>query len=254
MKSRIILLALNDLDERHIRDTAVYSPEPMRNSPERIARMNKKRIVTLALAAALILALGVTVCAASGFVSIGTHAMPQTGEYTELSALPRVEKIVGYPLTVPESFSDGYVFSRLLVRGEAVYGEDAAVEKEFYAVHADYSMPGAPDRWLDIEPYLGPETTEPSERRTVGGVEVRFSLDHYKVVPESYEKTTEDLEREAAGHFYLSFGSNRIEEYDFAFASFVLDGVNYCLTDTTGSPGSLDALAQAALDLITAAR
>ena len=253
MKRRIISLALGELAERHISDTQSFFPGAAPDSPERSVPMKKKRIVTLALAAALILALGVTAYAVAGRGSIGTHAMPQTGEYTDLSELPRIEKLVGYPLTVPESFSDGYVFSRLIVRGEAVFSDTGEVEKEFYGVHADYSLPGAPDRWLDLGPYLGPALTEPTERRTLGGTEVDLSLDHYKMVPEDYEKTPEDLAREAAGHYYVSFGSDSIAEHDFAFAVFVLNGTSCVLTDTAASPGSLDALARAATELIAAA-
>ena len=80
-----------------------------------------------------------------------------------------------------------------------------------------------------------------------------LSLDHYKMVPEDYEKTPEDLAREAAGHYYVSFGSDSIEEHDFAFAVFVLNGTSCVLTDTAASPGSLDALARSAAELIAAA-
>lgn len=253
MKRESISLALGALAERHIRDTESFSPRAVRGSPERKISMNRKRLVTLALAAALILALGVTVWAAGGFGMITSHAMPQTGEYTDLSALPQIEKLVGYPVTVPERFSDGYAFSRLNVKGEALYGETGEIEKEFYGVHVLYTASGAPDRWLDLGPYLGPEMTEPTERRMIGGVETDLSLEHYKVVPEGYEKTQEDLAEEAAGHYYVSFGSDAIEEYDFAFASFVLGGVAYSMTDTAASSASFDALAQAAADLIAAA-
>ena len=253
MKRESISQALNDLAERHIRDTETYSPGAVQGAPERIVHMKKKRIVTLALAAALILALSVTAYAIAGSGSIGSHAMPKTGEYTDLSSLPQIEKTVGYRVTVPERFADGYAFSRLSVRGEAVYSETGEIEKEFYGVHALYTRPGAADRWLDLGPVLSSPAVEPSERRTVGGTEVKLSLDHYKLVPEEYEKTPEDLARESAGHYYISFGADEIAEHDFAFASLVLDGVEYVLADTAASPGSLDALAQAAAELIAAA-
>ncbi|MBR0207613.1 MAG: hypothetical protein IJQ43_01795 [Oscillospiraceae bacterium] len=254
MKRRIIFLALNGLDERHVSETSAWSPDAASRSPERIVPMRRKRIITFALAAVLILALGAAVYAVAGHGAIGSHAMPQAGDYTDLSELPRIEKLVGYPLAVPERFSDGYVFSRLSVRGEAVYGESGEVEKEFYGVHVLYTKPGAPDRWLDLSPRLGPSAVEPTERRTLDGVEVDLSLDHYKVVPEGYEKTEEDLEREAAGHCYISYGGSGIAEYDFAWASLVLQDTDYMLTDTSGSPDSFEALAQAAAELIAAAK
>ena len=80
-----------------------------------------------------------------------------------------------------------------------------------------------------------------------------LSLDHYKVVPEDYEKTEADLAREAAGHYYISFGSDTIEEREMAFAVFTLHGADYTLMDMTANAGSVDTLFQMAGELIEAA-
>lgn len=71
MKRETISQALNLLDERHISDTAVFAPACVQESPERITRMNAKktrapkRILSIALAAALILAMALTAYAIS---------------------------------------------------------------------------------------------------------------------------------------------------------------------------------------------
>ncbi len=258
MKRESISLALNELDERHISDTAVFAPKAGQGSPERIVRMNKKRIITFALAAVLILALGITAYAGSGRLrAIGTHAMPKTGEYTGLSELPKIEKDVGFPMTVPEGFSNGYRFSKLEVKGEAVYGENNEVLTEYYTVHALYARPGSAEIRLVLGPVFElpdtPAAPEPGERRTVDGVTVNLSRDHYKVVPEDYEKTEDDLAREADGHYYISFGSDEIEEYELAFAGFRLDGVEYTLMDMAANGDSLEVLVQMAEEIIAAA-
>ena len=221
MKRESISLALNDLDERHISDTAAFSPPAGQGSPERIVAMNKKRIVTFALAAVLILALGITAYAGSGRLrAIGTHAMPKTGEYSSLTELPKIEKDVGFPMTVPEGFSNGYRFSDLKVNGEAVYGENNEVLTEYYTVHALYTKSGGAEIRLVLGPVFelpdAPAVPEPGERRTVDGIPVALTRDHYKVVPEDYEKTEDDLAREAAGHYYISFGSDAVEEFETA--------------------------------------
>ena len=64
MKRETISAALCGLDDRFISEAAVYSPGKMQESPERSAPMKKKHLVSLALAAALILALGITAYAA----------------------------------------------------------------------------------------------------------------------------------------------------------------------------------------------
>ena len=92
MKRELVSLALCELDERYISETETFSPAAARGAPERTVPMKRKRIFTLALAAALILALGVTVYAASGLGMIASHRMPETGEYTDLASLPQIEK------------------------------------------------------------------------------------------------------------------------------------------------------------------
>lgn len=67
MKREIISEALNALDERHISDTAVFAPASAQSSQERSAGVKTKRIITLALAAALILALGAAAYASDIF-------------------------------------------------------------------------------------------------------------------------------------------------------------------------------------------
>lgn len=58
MKRETITRMLNDIDDRFVSEAAFPDPVSAREGPERIKHMKKKRIITLALAAALILALG----------------------------------------------------------------------------------------------------------------------------------------------------------------------------------------------------
>ena len=261
MKRETITLMLNGVEDGFISETAVFRPASRQESPERTVHMKKKQIITAALAAALILVLGVSAFAIWGIPRFtGTHQMPKTAEYTSLSALPEIEKDVGYPVTVPEHFSNGYAFSMLRVDGEAVFGESYEVLKEYYSVHVTYTRDGEPDLSLSLSPVSEFESISeapartPSEQRTVSGVTVDLNRDHYKVVPEDYEKTEDDLEREAAGHYYISFGSDQIEEREVAFADFTLDNVSYTLMDMAAKETSLDTLAQMAGEIIEAAK
>lgn len=64
MKRETISAALNGLDDRFITEAASYAPGGIQERPERIIAMKKKRFITAALAAALVLALGITAYAA----------------------------------------------------------------------------------------------------------------------------------------------------------------------------------------------
>lgn len=259
MKRETISDALNLLDARHISDTIVFSPGSIQGSGERMIHMKKKKMISIALAAVLMLSLGITAYAILGVPrSTGTHLMPKTGEYTSLSELAKIEKDVGYPVTVPEQFSNGYAFHSLRVDGEAVFGESNEVLKEYYAVRVSYQKDGAPELTLHLVPEIklegGSEAPAPSEERSADGVQVKLNRDHYKAVPEDYKKTEEDLSREAAGHYYVSFGSDEIQEFETASASFVLDGVEYVLMDLSASDDSFDALTQMAAETIQKAK
>ncbi len=59
MKRETITLMLNGIDDDYISEADVFDPETIQEPPERIVHM-KKRIITFALAAALMLALGIT--------------------------------------------------------------------------------------------------------------------------------------------------------------------------------------------------
>ena len=67
MKRETITRMLNHIDDRYISEAAFPDPVSLRESPERIKHMKKKRIITLALAAALLIALGVTAYAGGWF-------------------------------------------------------------------------------------------------------------------------------------------------------------------------------------------
>ena len=164
--------------------------------------------------------------------------MKDTGTFDTLDALPRAEKIAGYPITAPARFSNGYEFKTLNVGGEAAYCDDNEILKEYYTVYVEYERDGKQDLSLTLSPVLelptGRERPEPNETKEIDGIEVRFSRDHFKFVPPDYEKTEEDLAAEETGHYYVSFGSDEIMEYDYSFALFTLGNVEYTLFDQSG--------------------
>ena len=153
MKREMLSLALNSLDDRHITDTATFSPGTDQSSPERIVHMNKKRIVTFALAAALMLAFGITAYAIWGVPKwTATYNMENTGEYTSLSMLPEVERIIGYDVCLVDRFTNGFAFSKLRIDGLADYDEDYNVLKEYYGVNASYRTDNGAEMLLSLSP------------------------------------------------------------------------------------------------------
>lgn len=70
---------LADLDDRFVEEAIRCAPGEASGGPERIVSMNRKRIITLALAAALLLALGVTAWATGAFSMLTRRPEPEEG-------------------------------------------------------------------------------------------------------------------------------------------------------------------------------
>ena len=64
MNREDVFQAVSDINDRYITESVSYDPGEAAGSPERIVYMKKKRVLTLVLAAALVMALGVTAYAA----------------------------------------------------------------------------------------------------------------------------------------------------------------------------------------------
>ena len=258
MKRETISLALNRLDDRHISDTTDFLPGVIQNSEERILHMKKKRSITFALAAVLMLALAAVAYAVSGTPRwTATHAMKDTGEYTSLEDLEKIESLIGYDICLVDQFSCGYRFSKLLVAGEAVYDENNTALEEYYSVYSTYHDPDGTELTLALSPVLelpgSQEAPAPSSEHRIGDTVIRISHDRYKLVPPDYEETEEDLANEAAGHFYISYGADEIEEKDYISSEFVLNGVNYCFLTDDGSKCTDEMLIRMATEIIDAA-
>ena len=217
-----------------------------------------KKPVRIAVLAAVIAVLMIgTAYAISGMPAfVATHAMPDTGEYSSFASLPKAEKTAGYPIAAVERFSNGYSFDRMQVVGEAVYDENNQPLREYYSVALYYEKPGAPELLLSTSPVLelsgGQAPPAANETRSVDGVELRLSHDRYKLVPEDYEKTEADLAAEAAGHFYISFGADGIEEKTLSSALFRLGEVDYSLLLFSDVP--FEELCAMAAELIAASK
>lgn len=81
MRRELISQALNLLEDRHISDTASFEPGAIQATPERIVHMGRKRMITFMLAAALMLAFGITAYATGFFGLIDSQMGDTVVEY-----------------------------------------------------------------------------------------------------------------------------------------------------------------------------
>ena len=117
MNRELLSRALCEIDERYIAEAYRPVPEAASGSPGRIVPMKKKRIITFALAAALLLALGVTAYA----IGVSIHrrrqeelSAHQVADYVEYPVAEEPEKAPAEGVTLLSAMNDGE-FQRIWV-------------------------------------------------------------------------------------------------------------------------------------------
>ena len=94
MKRETITLMLNSMEDNYISETAVFCPASIQESPERIVHMKKKRSISFALAAALMLALGIVAYAAWSIHTVKQQELKEDFKIVENNADSYVEYAV----------------------------------------------------------------------------------------------------------------------------------------------------------------
>ena len=182
MKREQLSKVICNIDERQIAEAYQFNPDLCSDSPERIVHMSKKRIVTFALAAALMLALGIT-----AYAIWSIHAARQQ----ELKADLKIEEnnVSSYmEYTVPDEQASGLVLlsavndgdvQRVFVNISPVAEEDAGgFPKE---TSFSWSIDGT-----EIGGFAGPEL--PTNLTLNGKDEIREAVLQY-----AYDKETQTM-------------------------------------------------------------
>ncbi|MBQ3374080.1 MAG: hypothetical protein IJI45_01575 [Anaerolineaceae bacterium] len=131
MKRELLLKAFGDIDENYIAEAYRAIPEDASGTSERIVHMNKKRFLTFALAAALILALGIT--AYGGRVLFGWGGNMEIRSEQTSSGIENTVYVHTENMTQPVSFEDGRMV--FVVNDEHIDITDQVSETEPYIYH-----------------------------------------------------------------------------------------------------------------------
>lgn len=227
MKTEAFFDAMNDLPEDLIVEAGTVRTKHV---PRR------RRILRTALiAAVLALLLSVTAYAAGGSLAGYNSALRPGAVWSTLRALPRAEKKLGAPLTVPESFSNGFTFREMDLRYTNRTDDDGAVVETFPVVDVRYKRDG-----MTVTLNLKRERQMPHGQgwteRESGGASVWCKSQTYKFVPVDYQVTEEDLARQASGELTISWGTERIQTHAVSTALFTLEGADYLLMSMEGLP------------------
>lgn len=133
------------------------------------------------------------------------------GGFHGIQPAGRKEEQLGLKTKAPEAFSNGYRFAY----GTPVYsrGEDEQgnVVKEQQDLSLMYSKENMADLSLNIEHgNLFDESDAPDQTAVHEGITLKYSQDHYRMVPPDYEPSAEEKAQEAAGELVISYGTDRV--------------------------------------------
>ena len=193
----------------------------------KIVKLSRKKAAVVAAVACM--AVGTTVFAAGRITSYMSWGDPHSADYNYANVEKYMEKN-GLAADIPETLSSGYAFTSSDIGGVKGNDDKGNVVAEGETFNVTYSKDGAPDIYLSVEPTFQQEDRSYStEIREIEGTAVYYNHDTYKFVPADYKCTDEDSQKEESGHYFISYGSDKVEVKSADSIVFEANGKNYTL-------------------------
>lgn len=205
---------------------------------------------TVAMAAALCLVFGTIGVASSGKIS-SVISKSRPNEFRNFGQLSEAESKAGYEIKAVDSFGNGYSFSGMSIDYAQELDEGGNVLGEYKGIDISYEKEGADGLVLDTMEAVHYHGNEAPAVQTaqIGGIEVSYSISTYKWVPAGYELTPEDRQNLLRSDYNISEGADEISENQVSHASWIENGVYYCITNISGVTPA-DVMFQMASELI----
>ncbi|MDO5574110.1 MAG: hypothetical protein Q4G60_09070 [bacterium] len=184
----------------------------------------------IAAAAAALCVLVPTGVYAAGQITGYVSSISFGHDYGSYAELDQAKKDLGFDFQSVESFSNGYTIQHMESSDTDKMDDEGNRFGTFSEWWGTYTKEGDEKLSLiihEVQPEAAAYPDDSMEQREINGVTVSYKQDHYKFVPEDYELTAEDEANMAAEHYYISYGSEEIEENDIKFASWQKDGIYY---------------------------
>lgn len=173
-------------------------------------KWNAKKMI---IAAAAVCVLGSITAVAAGKITMSSGYSSHNEEFTQYSQLAAKAAELGFEAKAPEAFSNGYQFTYGVPVHNKGMDEDGNVLRETDSLSVGYKKAGMADITIDIEgTAIYDEASEADQTFEYKGITLRYSSDHYRFVPPSYEVSAEEQARMDAGELYVSYGSDKVED------------------------------------------
>lgn len=218
-------------------------------------RMMKKRFTasrTAVIAAAVVLIMAATVFAAGRIVSIGSHSL-SSYDYTSREEIDAALEDAGFQ-KLPEKLADSFVMDGANLVANEGMDEAENVVDSWESFSVAYKDDAGRTLYVDLartnsvyEDMSG--WPNPTQTRTIDGIEVRYDRTEHYMVPADYEVDEETLQRaEQEDHFSISYGTAEPETLFFDNIHFIADDVVFEILSSDDIPA--DTMFTAAEELI----
>lgn len=198
------------------------------------ARSPGRRAVRTILFAALIaMLLSVTAYAAGGSLAGWKTSLKPGWTWHSLERLPRAERKLGFSVIVPEDFENGFSFDKMALEFTDVTDDRGEVMETFPELNVHYRR-GDETVYLDIMADRPQQFTGTWITREASGVTLFGKQAQYKLVPEDYQRTEEDMALQESGELTISWGGDAISYFTVSYVQFKLGDGAYSLMSMEG--------------------
>lgn len=217
---------------------------------EKTMRRISKMWVAVAAVAAFIL---IPTCVyAVGQITGYASSLSMGHSYASYEEIDKAREDIGYTFHSVESFTNGYTIDKMDISDVDKLDDEMNRVETFSEYWGIYKKDGCEKINLiihEVLPEAANEAARAMEQTVIDGITVDYLVDHYKYVPVDYEITAEDEANMAGEHYYISVGSDEVEEEDIMFTNWVQDGIRYSLM-YSGTDLSSEDFFQMAAELI----
>lgn len=216
------------------------------HSGKRVARM--RRSTVFALAAALVMLLGVSTFAASNIVSRHAHSR-SVPDYFSVPTRETLLEDVGIGLNVIDTFSTGYQFQTASISENWDTDADENVLERYRSLECTYAHDGDTFHLFVDASTVGNQLDQVKTAETYKGCDLKYYAYDNKLVPGNYRPNEQDRRDEASGKYVFSYGSEKIELRRVQGLGFEYGGLNYAFSAIDSSV-TKDQLIQMAKEVI----
>lgn len=220
-----------DIDIRKIKK-ATLSAITTADDERMFSIMKSKKSVAL-IAVVVVLAVGISVLAASGTVKTWYASSSSNAEYKTLPSEEDCLEDIGYVPVLVEEFENGYAFKNGSVVNNDLRDEENNSIEKFKSVTFRYEKDGDV-LYLSQEKFNSGINMNGTIVKSVEDTDIYYYSYTNKFVPGDYELTEEDKAAEESGELVFSYGSEEVEIIEVTNVRWVKDGVHCSLMQLDG--------------------